>query len=246
MELQTPHDWGQDLGNAVKKRNLKETKAQSTEPETGDGAKSRFVPPPRTWAHVVARWMILPLVNTPVTPNHITTIRLITGVAAAVLFAQGNVASTFWGGFLFAFSALVDRADGELARVSGRTSPGGHAYDFKCDAVSSSLAFLGIGIGLRFESIGWWSGVLGLIGSVSVAAIYWLVTRIEAAKKDRKPVFSGAGRFDPDDALFLLGPIAWMGPKALWPLIVSAAIGAPLFLVWAVLRDRKALFSKER
>ena len=122
------------------------------------------------------------------------------------------------------FSALVDRADGELARLSGRSSPGGHRYDFICDAISSSLAFAGIGMGLRFGPMGWWSGVLGLIACLSVAGIYWLVTRIEAAKQDGTPVFRGVGRFDPDDALFLVGPMVWMGQVVLVPFIIAAAV----------------------
>ena len=35
-----------------------------------------------SWTHKMARICILPLVNTPVTPNHLTTVRLITGIAA--------------------------------------------------------------------------------------------------------------------------------------------------------------------
>ncbi len=210
------------------------------------GAPDRRPAPPRTWAHALARWMILPLVNTSVTPNQITTIRLITGILAAGMFAAGSQTITVLAGWMFMFSALIDRADGELARLSGRTSPGGHAYDFKCDAVSSSLVFLGIGIGLRFGSIGWGSAVLGLIACASVGAIYWIVTRIEGAKRDGKPVFTGVGRFDPDDALFLLGPVAWMGDMGLWPLLVSAAIGAPLFAAWAIYRDRRFLFPATR
>lgn len=216
---------------------------QTANTGTSAGGANRRPPPPRTWAHALARWMILPLVNTSVTPNQITTVRLITGIVAAGMFAVGSQTYTVLGGWMFMFSALIDRADGELARLSGRTSPGGHAYDFKCDAVSSSLVFLGIGIGLRFGSIGWGSGLLGLIAAGSVGGIYWIVTRIEGAKRDGKPVFTGVGRFDPDDALFLLGPIAWMGDLGLWPLLISAAIGAPIFAGWAVYRDRRFLFS---
>ena len=201
-------------------------------------------PPPKTWAHVVARWMILPLVNTSVTPNQITTVRLITGIVASGMLAVGTTTWSFWGGVVFMFSALVDRADGELARLSGRTSPGGHRYDFVCDAISSSLAFAGIGMGLRFGVMGWWSAVLGLIACLSVAGIYWLVTRIEAAKQDGTPVFRGVGRFDPDDALFLVGPMVWMGRVVLVPFIIAAAVGAPTFALWAIFRDREVLFRR--
>lgn len=37
---------------------------------------------------------------------------------------------------------------------------------------------------------------------------------------------------DPDDVLFLLGPIAWLGAMA--ALLIAASIGAPLFLTAAL------------
>ena len=40
------------------------------------------IPPPKTYVHYAGRWLILPLVNTPVTPNHLKTLRLLTGIAA--------------------------------------------------------------------------------------------------------------------------------------------------------------------
>ena len=40
-----------------------------------------------SWTHKIARICILPLVNTSISPNHVTIIRLITGVVACVAFA---------------------------------------------------------------------------------------------------------------------------------------------------------------
>ncbi len=82
-----------------------------------------------SWTHKVARVCILPLVNTPVTPNHLTTLRLITGVAACALFAIGTTDWNLYGGLMWLLSGFLDRADGELARVSGKTSAWGHQYD---------------------------------------------------------------------------------------------------------------------
>ena len=43
--------------------------------------------------------------------------------------------------------------------------------------------------------------------------------------------------FDPDDALFIVGPAAWF--DALTPLLYAAALCAPLFLIFALWRIRK-------
>jgi len=57
----------------------------------------REVPPPKTYAHYVGRWCIRPLVHTPVTPNHLTTLRLLTGLAAGAAFSMGDYFWTVWG-----------------------------------------------------------------------------------------------------------------------------------------------------
>ena len=75
-----------------------------------------------TWIHQFARQLVQPLVNTPVTPNHLTTGRLLFGLSAAVCFCFDE---TFWnvmGALAFVISMVLDRADGELARLSGKSS----------------------------------------------------------------------------------------------------------------------------
>lgn len=194
--------------------------------------------------HAVARWAIKPLVHTTVTPNQLTTVRLITALMAAAAFAVGTHQWFFYGGCIFIISAFFDRADGELARLSKRTSPGGHKYDLFCDLLAATLAFVGIGFGLRNGPVGLWSIGMGTISGVSIAMIFWVIELIRAAKADGKHVFPTRGGFDPDDGLFLLGPIAWLGVTALWPLLIAASIGAPLFAIWTAYRDRRVLFNR--
>lgn len=192
----------------------------------------------------MARWAIRPLVHTRVTPNQLTTVRLITAILAAAAFAVGTHEWSFYGGWIFIVSAFFDRADGELARLSNRTSPGGHLYDLRCDLLASTLAFMGIGIGLRNGPIGPWSVLLGFVAGVGIAMIFWLIEVIRAARKDGKHVYPTHGGFDPDDGLFLVGPMAWLGAPVLWPLLVAAAIGAPLFACWTAYLGRHVLFKR--
>ena len=81
----------------------------------------------RTWAHYPARWSMRPLVGTPVTANHITTLRLATGIAAAAAFTFGDRFWDVWAGVVFVFSAFLDRADGELARLTGQSNDWGRS-----------------------------------------------------------------------------------------------------------------------
>ncbi|MDQ2694334.1 MAG: CDP-alcohol phosphatidyltransferase family protein [Pseudomonadota bacterium] len=183
-----------------------------------------------TWTHRLARRLVRPLVDTAVTPNHLTTLRLLTGLGAVALFALGSRGGEVWGGVLFVLSAFLDRADGELARIGGRTSPGGHIYDLLCDALVTALLFVGIGIGLRHGPLGGWAVLLGMLAGGAVAFIFWLLARL-----DDDP-FAGAGGFDPDDLLYLVGPLAWLG--WLQPFLLAAGAGAPAFAAWAAWRHR--------
>ena len=181
-----------------------------------------------SWTHKIARVCILPLVNTPVTPNHLTVLRLITGLAACGLLAIGSSDGNLWGGVLWLISAFLDRADGELARVSGKTSEWGHKFDYFCDVTVTALFFLGIGIGLRESSLGLWSIVMGISASAGVVAAEILAEIIDQAQKDTgEKAYSGFAGFDFDDVLYLFAPIVWLNLH--FPFLVGASVGAPIF-----------------
>lgn len=55
-----------------------------------------------TWIHKIARAAIVrPLAKTSVTPNQVTTVRLIAGVGAAMAVAHGGVELAHYGAVLF-------------------------------------------------------------------------------------------------------------------------------------------------
>ena len=194
-----------------------------------------------SWTHKIARVCILPLVNTPVTPNHLTVLRLITGLAACGLLAIGSSDGNLWGGVLWLISAFLDRADGELARVSGKTSEWGHKFDYFCDVMVTALFFLGIGIGLRESSLGLWSIVMGISASAGVVAAEILAEIIDQAQKDTgEKAYSGFAGFDFDDVLYLFAPVVWLNLHL--PFLVGASVGAPIFalITWYRLPKNKS------
>lgn len=192
-----------------------------------------------TWIHRIIRVGVRPLTKTPVTPNQLTTLRIVAGVIAAAFFAVGAPPWQHYGAAVFVLSMLLDRADGELARLSGKTSEWGHAYDLISDAVSYSFVFIGIGIGLRDSIFGLWSIPMGFVAGVSVALVFWLVSRMEALEGQRAGEFEGAAGFDPDDAVLAVPLAMAFGWGEL--LLVAAAIGAPAFLLFAYLRFQPRL-----
>lgn len=195
-----------------------------------------------SWTHKMAHVVILPLVDTPVTPNHITTLRLLTGLAACAAFAVGERSWDIAGGWLWLLSAFLDRADGELARVSGKTSPWGHKYDMVADIGVTALFFLGAGIGLRGTDLGGWAILMGVLGAAGVVAAEILAEVIDNENQDTgEKAYPGFAGFDFDDVLYLFAPVVWLGWQM--PFVVGAAVGAPAFalLTWYRLRRSRSV-----
>jgi len=183
---------------------------------------------------------VRPLVGTRVTPNHLTTLRLATGLVAAACYATTDTAWHFTGSAAFLFSMLLDRADGELARLSGKFSRHGHQYDLIVDALSNGLAFFAIGFGVRNGALGNLSIALGTLAFVSVLVVLGVVLRGESKLGSGTIALPPMGRFDPDDAMIAV-PIAMVFGAGV-PLIVAAAIGTPIMAAVFLIRFRKHLF----
>ena len=192
----------------------------------------------RTWMHRLSRVIVLPLAKTPVTPNQLTALRLATGVGAALLFALGETWHVH-GAAAFIVSMLLDRADGELARMTGRTTPWGHTFDLVSDGICNAVVFVGVGVGARGGMLGLGAVPVGILAGLAVAAILWLVIRVEARQGARAAELGGFGGFDPDDAMLAVPVAMLLG----WSdaLLVAAGIGAPLFALFMFVRFQGGL-----
>ena len=192
-----------------------------------------------SWTHLMARPLVRPLIGGPVTPNHLTTLRLLTGLLACAAFASGERDWEIAGGFIWLLSAFLDRADGELARLGGASSAWGHLYDFYSDAAVASLFFVGVGFGLRESWLGDWSILLGLLAGAGVFAAEVIAEKIDRLQKDQgERAYPGFAGFDFDDILYLFGPLVWLD----WhlPFMTAASLGAPLFAIVTWLKWRAA------
>ena len=167
--------------------------------------------------------------GTSVRPNHLTTARLLTGVAAAVAFAAGTPGWALAGAAILIVSLLLDRADGVLARLSGQTSRAGHLYDLFADGASNAAVFIGIGLGLAGSFPAGWGLALGLIAGIAVAAAEGLVVYLDTTSLQKSSDLGGRWGIDPDDAMFLvpLGMALGWGKGVL----LAASFGAPLAVI---------------
>jgi archaetidylinositol phosphate synthase len=200
------------------------------------------VPAPRTWDARLARRLVTPLVNTWVTPNHLTTLRLLIGLAGAFCLARGGFAWANSGAFLIVLSNFVDHTDGELARIGGKSSRIGHFYDLACDALVTVLLFVGLGLGIGpVHEAGRVlpGGLLGGLAGVAVAVIFFLRMRIEDMEGKSGTKQATVAGFETEDVLYLLPLVTLTG--IITPFVVAASIGAPLFAIWVIVDYRRAL-----
>ena len=190
----------------------------------------------KPWDAQLAYWLVRPLKDSWVNPNHLTTVRLLTGLAATVAIAVGDTIWANIGAGLFALSNFLDHTDGELARLSGKSSKWGHQYDLASDAIIHILLFVCIGYGLREGKFGWWALLMGIVSGVSVACIFHLRNEMEqrlGKDASRQPNFAG---FDIEDVLYLFPIVTLL--DGLEPLLMAATIGAPAFAVWVIWQFR--------
>jgi archaetidylinositol phosphate synthase len=198
----------------------------------------------RPWDARLARRLVTPLKDSWVTPNHLTTVRLWVGLAAAAAFLPGTYGWSNLAALLLILSNFLDHTDGELARVSGKSSKVGHLYDLASDAAVTILLFIAIGVGV---GVGEKPGLalqlpavaLGVVAGCAIALIFFLRMRIEDMVGKTASQQASLGGFETEDVLYLL-PLVTLS-NCVVPLLLAAALFAPLFAVWVVIDYCRAL-----
>jgi phosphatidylglycerophosphate synthase len=193
----------------------------------------------RPWDARLANRLVTPLKDSWVTPNHLTTIRLIVGLAAAAAFLPGTYGWSNLAALLLILSNFIDHTDGELARISGKTSRFGHVYDIASDAAVTILLFVAIGVGAG-EGAGAKPGIslqippaiLGAIAGSAIALIFFLRMRTEERFGKAATRQASLGGFETEDILYLM-PLVTLC-NGVTPFLIAASICAPLFAVWVV------------
>jgi phosphatidylglycerophosphate synthase len=190
------------------------------------------------------------LAPTRVTPNQMTIVSLLVGLAGAAFFLSSRPAMQFAGALLFLAHSILDGCDGELARLKFQTSRMGGIIDFWGDNAVHSAVFAAI-------AIGWWRsseqiqplllGAAAIAGTLLSAGFVYFQTMSNASNASRAsngregPLFTSVSRSGDSrlsrmadflarrDFIYLVVILAAFG-RANWFLIL-AAVGAPLFFL---------------
>ncbi len=139
------------------------------------------------------KWVVRFLYPLPVSPNHITLLALVFGIASTICYLiPGNTALMWAGGFLYA-KLLFDNVDGNLARIREEESRLGRFYDSVSDFLVTFLVYAVIAIRLVRETGDglWivWSGAALFFTLIHCSYfVYYLVhytTRVGSYQKNR-------------------------------------------------------------
>jgi len=142
-----------------------------------------------------------------------------------------NIDLAWCAALLYMLAVFSDHMDGELARMTGKTSSFGHDYDYIVGGMNYTSLFIGIGIGLH-ETVGAWTTALGFAAGLSNPFILYLRMRMERKFGLEAVEHPARAGFELEDFVYLIGPITWSA-GVLW-FFIPYAIGNIAYLLWTI------------
>ncbi len=121
----------------------------------------------RLWVHPTSRVLVDRLATTPMTPNQVSMFSVLAALLAGVCFIELPGVAGALGGLacLFVWHVL-DGADGDLARRTGRASPIGELVDGVCDHISQAVIYIALALVLQ-RAIGPWAWAVATLSGLS-------------------------------------------------------------------------------
>lgn len=150
------------------------------------------------------------LARTPLTPNHVTIVAILLGVAAAALAARGTWAAVAIAGVMLQWNSILDSCDGELARLRFQYSKVGQWLDNLGDDIVDNAFIAGVGVGLG----GWWATIA--IAAAAGRVLVSLATYVSVYRRTGTgDVFAHRWWFESDkatadDVYDPRSPITWL------------------------------------
>jgi phosphatidylglycerophosphate synthase len=143
------------------------------------------------WVHPASRAVVDRLLATPVTPNQVSlaSVACAAGAAACYLYLAWPWAAFAGLACQFAWHVL-DGADGDLARRSGRASPLGELIDGVCDHLSQVLIYVALVYLLQRQ--GWAGWAAWTIASIAGASHFIQANAYETGRKTYRRWVYGA------------------------------------------------------
>jgi hypothetical protein len=111
-------------------------------------------------------WM---LYNTPITPNQVTIVSILSGIVAAFFYLKGTADAFLVAGLLISLKDILDSADGQLARAKQQQSRTGRFLDSIGDFLVDAAVFGSIGWTLYTLNNNWLMLLMALLGFIGIS-----------------------------------------------------------------------------
>jgi archaetidylinositol phosphate synthase len=200
----------------------------------------------RPLAHLV----VMPLASLGVPPPAVVLASTACGLAAAVELARGHL---IVAALLVQGKTILDNADGQLARLTGRVTAFGRYLDSECDLLVNAALFAGVGWATQRP----WVAAAGFVALTAVLSINFNVERLArgaAAGWDASPLGRAYGvlygwqdrlleRVLPErPELFTVGALAQLGMSSqLLAFGICIVAGDPAAFAWVALAELGAV-----
>lgn len=119
--------------------------------------------------HPLSRRLVTLLIPTGITPNAVSVLGVLAATAAAVVYALPYWPLSVVAGFgLHLLWHVLDGADGDLARRTGKSSPSGEVVDGICDYLAHAVVYAVLAW-LLTDMIGFWAWIMAAGAGISRA-----------------------------------------------------------------------------
>ena len=122
-----------------------------SEDRSGDTGFEPPLPPRPTTLFPLTRQFSWPLtrflLKTPITPNQVTALSLLAGLAGAWCYTLGTRDAAVTGALLYVLCYTLDNCDGEIARYRNLSSEWGARFDDVVDWLVDTAFFAALGYG---------------------------------------------------------------------------------------------------
>lgn len=116
--------------------------------EIEEATNARFI-------HPLSARLVAVFVRWGVAPNAVSLTGMAAGLAAGVCYAEGTRLYAVYGLLLMLVWHVMDGADGQLARLTGKFSPSGKVLDGICDYVTFIAVYVGICVAVQAQFGAW-------------------------------------------------------------------------------------------
>ena len=117
--------------------------------------------------HRITPYFVFFCMKLGITPDQVTLISVLVGWASAVLFAVPSRVTVLLAALGLELYYILDSVDGQLARITGKTSKTGAFFDILLNYLVHPLPFLFIGLNQTFVTGNWIWTVGGALAGLS-------------------------------------------------------------------------------